>query len=206
MERISTNIRMLDHHLGGGIPVGSITALVSPPASQVNPLFYALMGERSWLYLSTYRSERAVSDELDELLWGDVDIEFVGVERPARRTHEALQRTDEDRHVIVDTMNPLEKIAHESRYVDLLNGLKEYLLDHDRVAVCHCTRLCDPPPLRESTLTVADMVWKLDTTVEKQGIENTLIVPKHRSRETVEDVIKLDLGEEAAVDASRNVA
>lgn len=206
MERVSTNVRMLDHHLGGGIPVGSITALISPPASQVNPLFYALMGERSWLYLSTYRSERAVSDELDELLWGDVDIEYVGVERPARRTHEALQRTDEDRHVIVDTMNPLEKLANESRYVDLLNGLKEYLLDHDRVAVCHCTRHGDPPPLRESTLTVADMVWKLDTTVEKQGIENTLIVPKHRSRETIEDVIKLDLGGEAAVDASRNVA
>lgn len=206
MERISTNVDMLDHHLGGGIPVGSITALVSSPASQVNPLFYALMGERSWLYLSTYRSERAVSDELDELLWGDVDIEYVGVERPLRRTHETLQRTDEDRHVIVDTMNPLEKVSHESRYVDLLNGLKDYLLDHDRVAICHCTRHGDPPSLRESTLTVADVVWKLDTAVEKQGIENTLVVPKYRSRETIEDVIKLDLGGEASVDASRNVA
>ena len=206
MERVSTNIRMLDHHLGGGIPAGSITALVSPPASQVNPLFYALMGERSWLYLSTYRSERAVSDELEDLLWGEVEIEHLGVERPARRMHEALQAADEERHVIVDTMNPMEKISHESRYVDLLNGLKDYLLDSDRVAVCHCTRHGDPPPLRESTLTVADMVLKLDTTVEKQGIENTLVVPKHRSREAIEEVIKLDLGGEAAVDASRNVA
>jgi hypothetical protein len=50
------------------------------------------------------------------------------------------------------------------------------------------------------------MVLKLDTTVEKQGIENTLVVPKHRSREAIEEVIKLDLGGEAAVDASRNVA
>jgi KaiC/GvpD/RAD55 family RecA-like ATPase len=206
MERISTNIRMLDYHLDGGVPVGSITALVSPPASQVNPLFYALMDERSWLYISTYRSERAVSDELDDLLWGEVEIEHVGVERPARRMHDALERTDQDRHVIVDTMNPLEKLARESRYVDLLNGLKEYLLDRDRVAVCHCTRHGDPPPLREATLTVADMVWKLDTTVEKQGIENTLVVPKHRTRKAIDDVIKLDLGEEAAVDASRNVA
>jgi hypothetical protein len=172
----------------------------------VNPLFYSMMDERSWLYLSTYRSERAVSDELDDLLWGDVDIEHLGVERPARRMHEALQESDGDRHVIVDTMNPLEKLEYESRYVDLLNGLKEHLLDSDRVAVCHCTRHGDPPPLRESTLTVADMVLQLDTTVEKQGIENTLVVPKHRSRETIEEVIKLDLGGEAAVDASRNVA
>jgi len=206
MDRVSTNIRTLDHHLGGGIPAGSITALVSPPASQVNPLFYAMMDDRSWLYLSTYRSERGVSDELDELLQGDLDIEHLGVERPARRMHEAIEGTEEDRHVIVDTMNPMEKIGRESRYVDLLNGLKDYLLDHDRVAVCHCTRHGDPPLLRESTLTVADMVWKLDTTVEKQGIENTLVVPKHRSREGIDDVIKLDLGEEAAVDASRNVA
>jgi KaiC/GvpD/RAD55 family RecA-like ATPase len=206
MERISTNIRMLDRQLGGGIPEGSITALVSPPASQVNPLFYALMGERSWLYLSTYRSERAVEDELEELLWGDVEIEFLGVERPARRMHKALQDAEQDRHVIVDTMNPMEKVDHESRYVDLLNGLKDYLLDRERVAVCHCTRHGDPPRLREATLTVADMVWKLDTTVEKQGIENTLVVPKHRSREAIDDVIKLDLGQEAAVDASRNVA
>lgn len=205
MERVSTNIRMLDHHLGGGIPVGSITALVSAPACQVNPLFYALMGERSWLYLSTYRSKRAVVNEL-EILRGDVVIENLGVDRPVRRMHEALQGTDEDRHVIVDTMNPLEKVSHESRYVDLLNGLKDYLLDSHRVAVCHCTRHGDPPPLRESTLTVADMVWKLDTTVEKRGIENTLVVPKHRSREAIDDVIKLDLGKEVAVDASRNVA
>jgi len=120
--------------------------------------------------------------------------------------HEALQGTDEDRHVIVDTMSPLETIDHESRYADLLNGLKDYLLDTDRVAVCHRTRHGDPPPLREATLTVADMVWKLNTTVEKQGIENALVVPKHRSRGAIDDVIELDLGEEAAVDASRTVA
>lgn len=206
MDYVSTNVRLLDRQLGGGIPAGSITALVSPPASQVNPLFYALMGDRSWLYVSTYRSERAVRAELEDLLEGDVRIEHVGVERPARRMHEALERAEGTRNVIIDTANPLEKLHYENRYVDLLNGLKDHLLDHDRVAVCHCTRHGDPPPLRECTLTFADMVWKLDTVVEKQGIENTLVVPKHRSREAIDDVIKLDLGQEAAVDASRNVA
>jgi len=172
----------------------------------VNPLFYEFMEDRSWLYLSTYRSARAVEDELDELLWGDVKVEHVGVDRPAKRIHDALANTDEDRHVIVDPVTAVEAATNTRQYVDLLNGLQDSLLDTGCIAVLHCTDLGDAPDSRETTLTMADVVWELDLSVESKRIETRLTVPKYRSRRAVDEIIKLDLGQEAVVDASKNIA
>lgn len=206
MERVSTGIRLLDRHLDGGLRPGSLVSLVASPASQVNPLFYEFMEDRSWLYLSTYRSARAVEEELDELLWGDVEVAHVGVDRPARRIHDALGETAEDRHVIVDPVTAVEAVTDTRQYVDLLNGLKDYLLDTGCVALLHCTDLGDAPERRETTLTMSDVVWELELSVESKGIETRLTVPKYRSRRAVDEVIKLDLGQEAVVDASKNIA
>lgn len=206
MDRVPTGIAMLDRHLDGGLKPGSITGLVAPPASQVNPLFYSLLENRSWLYVSTYRSERAVVEELSDLLSSSVDVEHVGVERPARNLNRALNDLNGNRHVIVDTMNPIEEVTNRRRYTALLNGLKEYLLDSDRIAVLHCTRRDGVPPLRETTLTMTDVVWQLDLEVSDTNVENRMIIPKYRSRRTVDEVIKLDLGQEVTVDNSRNIA
>jgi KaiC/GvpD/RAD55 family RecA-like ATPase len=206
MERVSTGIRLLDRHLDGGLRPGSLTTLVASPASQVNPLFYEFIEDRSWLYLSTYRSARAVEEELDELLWGDVEVAHVGVDRPARRISRAISDMTGDRHVIVDPMTPVESNTDTGRYVDLLNGLKDYLLDTGRIALLYCTEQDERPALRETTLTMADVVWELEVAVESKGIETRLTVPKYRSRRAIDEVIKLDLGQEAVVDASKNIA
>jgi KaiC/GvpD/RAD55 family RecA-like ATPase len=206
MDRVSTGIRLLDRHLDGGLRPGSLTSLVASPASQVNPLFYEFMEDRSWLYLSTYRSARAVEEELDELLWGDVEVAHVGVDRPARRISRAIKEMSGDRHVIVDPMTPVEANTDTGRYVDLLNGLKDYLLDTGRIALLYCTEQEEGPALRETTLTMADVVWELEVSVESKGVETRLTVPKYRSRRAIDEVIKLDLGQEAVVDASKNIA
>lgn len=206
MDRISTRCDVLDHHLNGGLPSGAITSLVSSPASQCSPLFHGFLQEHSWLYLTTYRSETAVRDELDDLLWEDVQVEHVGVERPVKRMHRVLESVDDERNVLVDTMNPLEATERRTAYVHLLNGLKDRLLETDSVALLHCTELETPPPLRETTLTVSDVVWELEQVVEGTQVENHLTIPKFRSMQTVGDVIKLELGEDVAVDTSKNIA
>jgi hypothetical protein len=87
----------------------------------------------------------------------------------------------------------------------LLNGLKDYLLDNDRIALLHCTKHGDAPTRRETTLTMADVVWELTCKVNDRRVENHLTVPKYRSRKAVDEVIKLDLGQRAVVDASKNI-
>lgn len=207
MDRISTGISVLDRKLKGGLPAGTITCLVSPPASQCNPLFYALMHDRAWLYIVTYRTEQAVRHELARLsLDGDVQIEHVGVERPVKNMYKVLQRSETPRHVIVDTMNPLEATERETQYVHLLNGLKEHLHETASIALLHCTERERAPPLRETTLTIADVVWELALVADETTVENRLTVPKYRCTEAIDEVIKLDLGQNVGVDTSRNIA
>lgn len=206
MERISTGNEYLDKKLNGGLPRGTISCLVSSPASQCNPLFYSLISDHSWLYVTTYRSEAAVQDELDRTLAGDVRVEHVGVDRPMKNLNRVLGRLDTDRHVVVDTMNPFETKGQNSKYVSLLNGIKDYLLDTHSIALFHCTTDGRPPELRQVTLTMADVVLELEFVVDDVTTENLLTVPKYRSKETVDEVIKLDLGQDVNVDTSRNIA
>lgn len=206
MERISTGVDYLDRTLSGGLPVSTITCLVSPPASQCNPLFYELMSDRPWLYISTYRTEPTVRQELDRSIDGDVRVEHVGVERPVKKMHKVLQRTGAPRHVIVDTMNPLEETDQETQYVHLLNGLNDYLRDTNCIALFHCTERESAPPLRETTLTMADVVWELELVTDETTVENRLAVPKYRCTEAISEVLSLDLGQQVGVDISRNIS
>lgn len=179
------------------------TCLASPPASQCNPLFYSFLKDRAWLYLSIYRSEAAVERELEHTSAGDVRAKHIGVDQPVKNMYHILEQIETDRHVIVDTINPLEAKGY-SEYADLVNGLKDYLIDTDRIALSHCTT-GTPPALREVTLTMADIVFKLEFT-DDVSTENRVTVPKYRCKEAVDEVIKLGLGQDVSVDTTRNIA
>lgn len=207
MDRISTRCEMLDKHLNGGLPEGTITSLVASPSSQCSPLFYGLLEGRPWLYVTTYRSAKAVEAELDELLWGALEVVHAGIERPVKQTHQVLSETDEDWNVFIDTTNPLEETADGIQYTRLLNGLKEYLIETGNIALLHCTEYNGSVPRhRETTLTISDIVMELETVEEGTELKNLLSVPKCRRMESVDEVIKLELGETVAVDTSKNIA
>jgi hypothetical protein len=205
MERFSTGNQYLDRRLNGGLPSGAITVLSSSPASQADPLFYSLMGQDEWLYLSTYRSRRAVEDELDGTVAGDVRVERVGTDDPVEGAREVLEELDRPRHVLVEPANPLEADEGDG-YVELLNDMKEYLLETGRVGVLHCTEHGTDPPQRETTLTMADVVWDLSMRVNEMTVTARLFVPKYRSAGLVDEVINLDLGRTVGVDTSRNIS
>lgn len=207
MSRVSTRCKLLDKRLNGGIPSASIASLVSSPSSQCSPLFHGFLKDRPWLYVTTYRSHAAIKQELDHLLWGNIEVEHVGVERPIKNMHRAMERLDGACNIMVDTMNPLESNGRIRQYTKLLNGLKEYLIETDKIALLHCTEYeRTPPQLRETTLTVSDVVLELETVVEGREIKNHLRVPKCRRMQSIDQVIKLDLGKDVTVDTSHNIA
>lgn len=211
-ESLSMGIDVLDAHLNGGPRPGTLIGLTAPPASQASALFYALMRERPTIYITTLRREDAVRDELDYVLEGDVEytIKTTGNKRPLRSVNRAIEQAEAERdstqtNIIIDTVNALERTGKHNRYVDLLNAIKSYLLGIEGIAVLHCTELGTPPPLRETTLTISDLVLDLDVIADQSTVVNRLIVPKFRSWRSVEEVIKLKLGQEALVDTSRNL-
>lgn len=211
-DRLSTGIDALDDHLNGGPRSGTLISLTAPPASQAESLLYTFMRERPTLYVTTVRREDAVRDELEFVLGSDAEFTIVaaGTQHPIRNVNHAIEQADTgpeatQRNVIVDTMNALERTDKYNRYVALLNAIKSYMLRTDGLALFHCTKREEGLPLRELTLTVSDLVMDLDVVVEKNAVENRLTVPKFRSREVVEEVIKLKLGREALVDTSRNL-
>lgn len=171
------------------------------------------MRQRPTLYVTTLRREDALRDELEHVLDDDVEytIRAVGSKSPLKKVSRAIETADANgragsrRNIIVDSMNPLERTGKHDRYVSLLNAIKSYLLDTGGVALLHCTELQQPPQLREVTLTISDLVLDLGIAADKTTVENRLIVPKFRSREVVEEVIKLKLGQQALVDTSRNL-
>lgn len=212
-DRLSMGLDALDEHLDGGPRPGTLVALTAPPASQAGGLFYALMRQRPTLYITTLRNEDAVRDELEYALEDEVEytIRSVGSKNPLRNVNRAIETADtvgtagSERNIVIDTMNPLERSGKYDRYIDLLNAIKTYLLDAGGIAMCLCTELEREPELRDVTLTISDLVMDLGVVSDKSTVENHLTVPKFRSREAVEEVIKLKLGREALVDTSRNL-
>lgn len=201
----------LDQQLDGGPRPGTLLSVTAPPTSQAASLFYALMRERPTLYITTMRRQDAIQDELEHVLESDIefDIRSIGSSKPLRNVNRAIETADEtwgdERNIIIDTMNPLERTGKYNRYIELLNAIKSYLLDSGGLAVMHCTQLAEPPELRDVTLTVADLVLDLEIVADKNSVENHLVVPKFRGREVVDEVVKLKLGREALVDTSRNL-
>lgn len=212
VKRLSTGIDTLDDHLNGGPRPGTVISLAAPPDSQAESLLYSFMRKRPTLYITTVRREDAVRDELEHVLGSAAEytIEVAGTQHPIRNVNQAIEQADTDngdepQNVIIDTMNALERTNKYNRYVDLLNAIKSYMLLTDGLALFHCCKHDSSLPLRELTLTVSDVIMDLDVVVDKNTVQNHLTIPKFRSREVVEEVIKLKLGQEALVDTSRNL-
>ncbi|WP_121823348.1 RAD55 family ATPase [Halostella salina] len=205
-KRLSTGVTAIDRNLDGGVRAGSVVALLAPPDSQSEPLLHEFMEERPTAYITTLRTEPAVRDDLERVLrTDDYSIQYAGIDTPIDNAGRVVQQVDGQANVVVDTLNPLEETGERNRYVNFLNQFKTHLTNTGAVGLLHCTAM-DPPPLRETTLTIADVVWELQTDVKGNSIENFLQVSKFRGGRPADETIKLDLGEEVAVDTSRDIA
>jgi KaiC/GvpD/RAD55 family RecA-like ATPase len=207
VERLRTGIEVLDRKLEGGIPAGSIVALTASPASQAELFLYELTATRGTLYLSLNRTGDAVSSSIDRALakTGDPTVRDVAGEAPLDNATKLVSALPESSNLIIDPLDVLER-QEAPRFRNFMNELQNHIYNTGSLALLHCLDGADVPPMRDTTLHMADIVFDLDTRVNGDRIENRLTVPKFRGGVAIPDVVKLELAEEVAIDTSRDIA
>lgn len=206
-DRLSTGVEVLDRELAGGLPAGSLVAYQAPAASQGELLLYELTRPRDTLYLTTDRTEDAVSDAIENTNapTGKPYIQMVGGEDPIDAARRAFRGAFEDMTVIVDPIDTLER-AERTRYETMLNELSNHMHNTRGIAFLHCLVGPHEPELRSTTHHIADVVFDLDVTVKGGELDTRLTVLKFRGGSVPSETIKLDLAERVRVDTSRDIA
>ncbi len=118
-----------------------------------------------------------------------------------------VQRVDGVCNLVVDPVNPLERSQSRTDYQNLLSKVAERLLDTRSLGLLHCTLLEEPPTFRETTLTMADVVWELDIVAgRRKDLDIQTRIPKNRGGEAVlEELTLLVEGGRVMTDDSRNI-
>lgn len=206
-DRLPTGIDVLDRKLDGGLPAGSVLAYESPPASQGELLLYELAAPRDTLYLTTDRTESAVADAFDQtsVPTDEPDVRFLSGDAPLDNGRRLFRTMGEGETLVVDAVDALER-TERTRYQTFLAELQNHMHNTGSVAVLHGLRGEHTTELRDTTLHMADVVFRLDTRISGGDVENTLAVPKFRGGHALDETIKLDLGDRVTIDTSRDIA
>ncbi|WP_435194255.1 RAD55 family ATPase [Natronomonas sp. EA1] len=206
-DRLRTGIDVLDRKLEGGIPAGSLVALTASPASQAELFLYELTATRGTLYLSLDRSGDAVSASISQARarTGDPTVRDVAGEAPLDNAARLVSALPDASNLIIDPIDILER-QEPPRYRNFLNELQNHIYNTGSLAILHGLDGYDIPPMRDTTLHMADIVFELDTQVNGDRIENRLAVPKFRGGSALRDIIKLELSDSVAIDTSRDIA
>lgn len=206
IHSLQTGIELLDRKLHGGVPVGSLTAVMASPASQSELLLYELSSVRPTLYLTTVRAAVDVRAVMSCLSFDDADIVVAEIDGDALVEHtlELAQELPPESTLVIDPMEAYEHLS-PAEYGAFLNDLRGELDTADSVGFLHCLDGSHLPPRRDLTAYVADLVFRLSTERRGDSVENFLTIPKFRGGLALEDVIKLTLTTDIDVDVSRNI-
>lgn len=229
--RISTGNQLLDGQLAGGLHAGDLLAIRAPPASQSEAFIHTLMKERPTLYISTLRQENAVRNDLDRVATADMEfkVAFVGgtvnmdgemvkkltgkrtlsngystQAEPLDSVFEQIQTLGGRCNVVLDPTSPLERSAENEKYATVLNELKRQVMQVEGLGILHCVTQKQNPVLRETTLTIADVVWTVEHT-SKGEEKYQMKVEKNRGDAVSRDSFELFLDQYVRIDATRNV-
>lgn len=232
--RLPTGIDSIDRRLDGGLQAGSLVALLTPPSAQSHAILQELMKERETVYISTLRSRSAIENDLGRLAGEEVAVSIheVGDGTTGRsqqlerltdsRIHtlntteresllddinDVVEQIDEPVNVIIDPANPLERGESRTAYQTLLSELTSTLIDTGSLGVLHTIMHDSSPDFRESTLTVADVVWELEVVSGRRNdLEVQTRIPKNRGGDAILEKVSLVIeGNEVYTDDSRNI-
>lgn len=233
MNTLSTGIESLDRQLNGGFNSGTTIALSTPPDAPSSAILQQLMTQRPTTYITTLRPRAALEDELTNLLDEDVNftIEQVGIagensealhamtdsrvysvntterERFLDEIYEIVEAIEDQRNVIIDPMNPLERSESRTAFQRLLQEISATIQATDGLGIFHCISLDEPPRLRETTMTMVDTVWNIEViTGEKGNLELKASIPKNRGGKPILEQVTLLLDKtEVYTDQSRAI-
>ena len=204
---LPTGIAVLDRMIGGGIPAGSVVAITAKPASQSELILYELTAARPTLYLTTLRSRAAVAQALEEAQTrvGDPHIHDLGREAPLDHANQQIRTLPEGASLIIDPVDPLES-GGSVRYSSFLSELQTHMTNTGSVAFLHAMEGRSVGEERDLTEYMADVVFRLETKVQGDTLENRLAVPKFRGGPAMDEPIKLELRDRVSIDTSRDIA
>lgn len=230
-DNISTGNQLLDGQLAGGLRAGDLLAIRAPPASQSEAIIHTLMKERPTLYISTLRQADAVRNDLDRVATPDMEfkVAFVGevanmggemVKKltgkrtlsndyssqtgPLDSVFEEIQSLGGRCNVVLNPTSPLERDAESEKYTAVLNKLKQRIMEVEGLGVLHCINQTQNPVLRDTTLTVADVIWTVEH-VSKGEEKYRMKVEKNRGDPVSRESFELFLNRYVEVDATRNL-
>ena len=208
VNRLHTGIDVLDRKLGGGIPEGSLVAICAEPASQAELFLYELTATRGTLYLSLDRTAQAVTTSIEQTPTetGDPTVRHISGEAPLDNAGKLVSALPENSNLIVDPLDVLEAQEPPSRFRSFMNDLQNHIVNTGSLGVLHCLEGRAIPPLRDSTEHFADVIFRLETEITSDEVENRLAIPKFRGGRAPNDIIKLDLMEQVSIDTSRDIA
>lgn len=229
VAKVSTGIDAIDRELSGGIEAGSLVALVADPAMQSEALLHQIATTQQTLYLTTLRGTTAVENTLDvssdDVFVKDareeksMDNEFLkqvtgsrsysspleNEDRMLDEMYDTVRRIDRGINVVLDPTNPLEETNNTEAYREILNELKTRLLATNGLGVLHCITLDDAPPLRDVTLTISDVVVKLELVQLKNQMEYRLTIPKNRGGTPLLEDTTVVIDSDIWIDESRQI-
>lgn len=209
-DLLRTGVEVLDRKLDGGIPAGSTVALCANPASQAELFLFELTATRGTLYLSLNRTETAVARGIEraKTRTGDPTIRDITGDAPIDNAAKLVTALPDASNLIIDPIDVLELDADGDppRFHNFMNTLQMHITNTNGLAILHCLDGSAPPSLRDHTEHMADIVFNLETERKGDQIENRLSIPKFRGGRALSDVVKLELGEEVAIDTSRDIA
>ncbi len=192
-NRLPLGTDTLDYRLGGGLPPGSVIALVAPPASQAEHLLYRATGVRGTLYLTTERSRTNVRRAIAtaETGGGTPTIRHIHGDGALEDALSFAEKLPDAANLIVDPIDPLERRSR-SEYVHFLEELKDRIVETGGLAILHC--FADGLAGRSATLRAADAVFEFESVAPGAGTdtEHYLSVPKYRPMADFSETVELD--------------
>lgn len=204
--RLTTGLEILDRNVNGGIPPGSLVALVAPPESQSELLLDAVATAGPALYLTSVRAPDEVRESMGAAGrdTSELKVREYSSDDLRNSVDALLTGLDERDYVVFDTAERIESLERLSRQ-SVLNYLKRKLRENDAVGLIHCLGL-EKDEERRFTLHRADLVWMLDLVRTSLSIENRLYITKFRGGAAMTQPVKLRLTDQVSIDTSRDIA
>jgi hypothetical protein len=206
-DRLSTGVDVIDRHMRGGVPVGSLLVLAAPPESQSDLLVSAPASVADTRYLTADRTPEAVRERLRRPAdaGSDLTVTAVTPETFVADPSAALDGVPREGYLVVDGFDEFERLPPDDQLL-ALGRLGARLRERNSVGLLHCAAQESRTDARRRTLRVADVVWRLHLGVTTLTVETRLTITKVRGGATHLEPVKLKLSDGVVVDTSRDIA
>lgn len=206
---LSTGIETLDRKLSGGLPPGTLVAVVTPPGVQHDPLLCAGTDERASHFFTTMKSEAAVRRAFERSAGGS-KIEYIRELDPKEADSQLsawIHDISDGDDFYVDTIDPIEESLDRDRYAELLNTFDDRLDAVGSIGYLYGLSTETPPHNRRYTLDFADCVLRLRARQQRDKLNYYLEIPKATGVALggADRHLEIDIDRGVDIDQTRNI-